>query len=346
MPRTNTTSKGASGTGSIRKITTTRNGKQYTYWQARYTAGYDPGTGKQIQRSITGKTQKEVAEKLKATTSAIDCGSYIEPNKQTLGQWLDIWVDTYLLNIKPRTLDIYKSDIRLHIKPLLGAVRLDMLDAPTIQTAYIKLLRLSKKHPKGLSPKTIKNIHGVLHKALRQAVLIGHIRFNPADACVLPRIEKSKIVPFDDDQVALFLKETQGNRFEAIFVTTLFTGVREGEILGLTWDCVDFERSIITIDKQMQLHQEKGCKAYLLVPTKNDEMRTIVAAPTVMPLLKRHRMVQAQQKLLAGAAWGNTSNLGHATAAFTLDVYGHVTDQMKEASAARMEAFIKSVSGS
>lgn len=75
MPRTSTTSKGASGTGSIRKITTTRNGKQYTYWQARYTAGYDPGTGKQIQRSISGKTQKEVAEKLKATTSAIDCGS-------------------------------------------------------------------------------------------------------------------------------------------------------------------------------------------------------------------------------------------------------------------------------
>lgn len=402
MPRTSTTSKGASGTGSIRKITTTRNGKQYTYWQARYTAGYDPGTGKQIQRSITGKTQKEVAEKLKATTSAIDCGSYIEPNKQTLGQWLDIWVDTYLLNIKPRTLDIYKSDIRLHIKPLLGAVRLDMLDAPTIQAAYIKLLRPSKNHPKGLSPKTIKNIHGVLHKALRQAVLIGYIRFNPADACVLPRIEKAKIVPFDDDQVALFLKETQGTRFEAIFVTTLFTGVREGEILGLTWDCVDFERSIITIDKQMQLHQEKGCKAYHLVPTKNDKMRTIVAAPTVMTLLKRHRMVQAQQKLMVGAAWGNTDNLvftdalgnplmkstvyrefkkvaaaigrpdarfhdlrhtfavaslrsgddiktiqgnlGHATASFTLDVYGHVTMQMKQASAARMEEYIKTVS--
>ena len=86
MPRKSTTSKGASGTGSIRKITTTRNGKQYTYWQARYTVGYDPGTGKQIQRSISGKTQKEVSEKLKATTTAIDCGSYIEPNKQTLGQ--------------------------------------------------------------------------------------------------------------------------------------------------------------------------------------------------------------------------------------------------------------------
>ncbi|MBQ4581959.1 MAG: site-specific integrase [Oscillospiraceae bacterium] len=166
--------------------------------------------------------------------------------------------------------------------------------------------------------------------------------------------------------------------------------------------CVDFERSIITIDKQMQLHQEKGCKAYQLVPTKNDKMRTIVAAPTVMTQLKRHHMMQAQQKLMAGAAWGNTDNLvftdalgkplmkstvyrefkklaaaigrpdarfhdlrhtfavasirsgddiktiqgnlGHATASFTLDVYGHVTMQMKQASAARMEEYIKTVS--
>ena len=302
MPRKSTTSKGASGTGSIRKITTTKNGKQYTYWQARYTVGYDPGAGTQIQRSISGKTQKEVAEKLKATTTAIDCGSYIEPHKQTLGQWLDTWMDTYLLNIKPRTLDIYKSDIRLHIKPLLGAVRLDALDAPTIQAAYIKLLRPSKEHPKGLSPKTIKNVHGVLHKALQQAVLIGYIRFNPSDACILPRIEKAKITPFDDEQITAFLKEAQGNRFETLLVVTLFTGVREGEILGLTWDCVDFNRSIITIDKQMQLHQEKGCKAYHLVPTKNDKARSIVAAPTVMTLLKRHRMIQAQQKLMAGSA--------------------------------------------
>ena len=66
MPQSKTKSKkGASGMGNIRKITKTTKGKEYTYYEARYTAGYDPGTGKQIQRSITGKTQKEVAQKLK-----------------------------------------------------------------------------------------------------------------------------------------------------------------------------------------------------------------------------------------------------------------------------------------
>ena len=69
MPRTKT-GKGAGGAGSIRKITTTKNGKTHTYWQGRYTEGFDPGTGKQIQRSITGKTQKEVAQKLRQITAA------------------------------------------------------------------------------------------------------------------------------------------------------------------------------------------------------------------------------------------------------------------------------------
>ena len=68
--------KAAAGTGTIRKKTITKNGKQYDYWEARYTQGYDPGTGKQIQRSITGKTQKEVAKKLKEATAAIDAGTY------------------------------------------------------------------------------------------------------------------------------------------------------------------------------------------------------------------------------------------------------------------------------
>jgi integrase len=115
------------GTGTIRKKTVTRAGKEYTYWEARYTAGVDSGTGKQIQRSITGKTQKEVAQELKATTASIDAGTYIAPNKQTVRQWLDAWITTHSGGIKPRTLDIYKSDIRLHIKPALGAMRLEVL---------------------------------------------------------------------------------------------------------------------------------------------------------------------------------------------------------------------------
>lgn len=122
MPRKNESKRGTNGAGSIRELTSTRNGKEYTYLQARYTAGYDSGTGKQIQRSITGKTQKEVSQKLKQLTVDIDNGTYQAPCKLTLSEWLDIWTETYLGSVKPRTVGIYQSDIKLHIKPALGAV--------------------------------------------------------------------------------------------------------------------------------------------------------------------------------------------------------------------------------
>ena len=89
------TKKSASGAGTIRKKTVTKGGKSYTYWEARYTLGFDQMTGKQIQRSITGKTQKEVAQKLREITVELDQGTYQEPTKMTLGEWLEIWLKDY-----------------------------------------------------------------------------------------------------------------------------------------------------------------------------------------------------------------------------------------------------------
>lgn len=390
--------KAADGTGTIRKKTVTRHGKEYTYWEARYTAGVYPGTGKQIQRSITGKTQKDVAQKLKAATAALDAGTYQAPSKMTVGEWLDIWQREYLGGVKPFTVASYKSQIENHIRPALGAVKLEVLNAHTIQRFYNNL-KAVRKDKEALSPKSIKNIHGVLHKALQQAVAIGYIRFNPAEYCTLPRCQKVEIKPLDEEQSKAFLQAIKGQRFEDLFTVTLFTGMREGEVLGLQWDCVDFKTGTILIDKQLQREKKRNSK-YILAPTKNGKGRTIAPAPRVMQILRVYRAKQAAQRLKAGELWEDSGlvftddfghhlaihtvykdykatvasigcpearfhdlrhsyavaairsgddiktvqgNLGHATAAFTLDVYGHVTDQMKQASAARMESYIEDI---
>ena len=395
-------SRSAQGAGTIRKKTVMKKGRPYTYWEARITTGYNPGTGKQIQRSFSGRTQKEVREKMQAVAVELNNGTYREPSKMTVGEWLDIWHDTYLNNIKPRTVKIYENDIRLHIKPALGAIRLETLKTHTIQKFYNDLTK-GAKGERPLSAKTVKNIHGVLHHALNQAVANEMLRFNPANACTLPRIEKKELKPLDEENIKAFVNEIRGTRYEDIFLVTLFTGMREGEVLGLTWDCVDFESGILTVNKQIQLHQEKELKgAYTLISPKNGRSRTIAAAPFVMNCLRRWRSKQAEWRLKAGEVWMNPdnlvftdeigghltkssvyrefkkivkrigrpdarfhdlrhsyavaaissgddiktvqSNLGHATAAFTLDVYGHVTAKMKRESASRMEKFIQSVS--
>ena len=112
-------------------------------WEARYTVGRDPGTGKQIQRSVYGSTQKEVRQKLAQITAAIDTGTYIAPQRMTVGQWLDIWADDYLVGVKPATVTIYRGNIKNHIKPALGAVRLDQLHPHAVQ-GFVNGLRLSE----------------------------------------------------------------------------------------------------------------------------------------------------------------------------------------------------------
>ena len=385
--------------GSIRKITREINGKTYTYYEARYTAGFDPGTGKQIQRSITGKTQKEVSQKLKAALAALDSGTYIAPCKMTVAEWLDVWASQYLGGVKESTVAAYNATIRTHIKPGLGAIRLDALDTHLVQSFY-NGLREPTKDRVAVSPKTVKNVHGILHKALQQAVANGYIRFNPTNSCILPRIEKKELQPLDEAETKLFLDAVKGHPLELLYTITLFTGLREGEALGLTWDRVDFMRGTILISKQLQKEKKAGGQ-FRLVSLKNDKPRRITPAPWVMQLLRDRKLQQYEHRDKAGAAWSNPlnlvftnelggnlipqtvvrhfkeivtaigrpdarfhdlrhsyavaslrsgddiktvqGNLGHATAAFTLDVYGHVTNQMQEASAIRMEAYIKGI---
>lgn len=392
------TKKHAAGMGNIRKKTRTVGGKPYTYYEARYTVGYDHGSGKQIQRSISGKTQKEVAQKLKVVLTELDKGQYVAPCKMTVAEWLDIWSDDYLGAVKPATVCAYKGTIKTHLKPGLGATRLDALDTQLIQTFYNDLIRPGKER-KAVSPKTVKNIHGVLHKALQQALVNGYIRRNPTEGCVLPRVEKKQIKPMDEDQITAFLKAIRGHQYEYLFIVTLFSGMRKSEVLGLTWDCVNFKKGTITINKQLQMVRG-GNGEYRLAPTKNSKSRIITLAPFVLETLRSVQKKQHNDYMVYGDMWENTGfvftnplgqhlkthtvytnfkaivkelgysetrfhdlrhsyavasiksgddiktvqeNLGHATAAFTLDVYGHVTDQMKRESAARMERFIHTV---
>lgn len=318
--------RAAAGAGTIRKKTVTRNGQQYEYWEARVTTGYDAGTGKQIQRSFSGKTQAEVRKKMQAAAVELESGTYQEPSKMTLGEWLDVWTAEYLTDVKPRTLDSYKTTIKTHIKPALGAVKLQALKTPQIQQFYNALAKNGvkvAKHDSGgkivkkngvtvydtvpMSPKSIKNAHGVLHKALQQAAEIGYIRVNPANACKLPRIEKAEIKPLDSDDISRFLQVIHGHPFENVYLVTVFTGMREGEVLGLTWDCIDFDGGTVTI--KQQLMRERGKGTYTLATPKNGKSRRITPAASVMQILRQERTRQAEARLRAGEVWDNPLNL-------------------------------------
>ena len=348
-------------------------------------------------QELLGERQSDVLKAMRAAQSAADGGVYFEPQRINLSKWLDLWLDEYVKSsAKPLTYSTYKSRVETHIKPALGKIKLTNLNATQIQAFYNDLLRVQE-----LSPKTIKNVHGILHKALDQALKLRYIGLNPADACTLPRMEKKEIKPLTESEIAAFLEAIQeGEPLRDLFTVALFTGMREGEICGLSWDAVNFREGTITVKQQLCKEKEKGGQHYI-APTKNDKARTLTAAPFVMDILKQVQQTQRADHLAMGLAWQNTfnlvftdktgkyivpqtalkrfkaittkigrpdarfhdlrhtyavtalqegddvktvqQNLGHATASFTLDVYGHVSEKMKKESAARMQSYFEKI---
>ena len=389
--------KGAKGGGTIRQRPDGR-------WEARYTLGIDPGTGKQIQKSVYGKTQREVRQKLTAITAEIDSGTFTQEDKTTVEQWLNIWLDEYMGDKKYGTIRNYKIACKYHIIPYIGKYRLSDLKPHMIQTLYNRLYR-GDDGEKSLSAKTVRNVHGVLSKALNQAVWNEIIRSNPAQLTTLPRKERKDIEILSDEQIQQFSMLVEQDNYRAILKFILFSGVRESEAIGLTWDCIDFDRGTIRIYHQM-LKRTKEAGGYTLVSLKNDKERLLTPPPMLMTMLKEQKREQVERRMKAGPAWRGwnsveeqktwfvfttefgdhycpqtvyahfkkiarqigaekanvhslrhtyavlclqngddvktvQSNLGHATAAFTLDVYGHVSEKMKQDSANRMEAYMR-----
>lgn len=371
------------GAGSIRQ-------RENGTWEGRCTIN-----GKRY--SFYGERQSDVLKEMRAAQKQGDDGVYFEPKRVTLSAWLDTWLSEYVApSCKPLTLSAYKSRVETHIKPALGRIKLTSLNATQIQAFYNDLLRKSE-----LSPKTIKNVHGILHKALDQALKLRYIGLNPCDACTLPRAERREIKPLSEREVAAFLGEIrEGEPLRELFTVALFTGMREGEICGLSWDAVSFREGTITVKQQLSKEKKKGGSHYI-APTKNDKIRVLTVAPFVMEILKEVHTKQLKDHLAIGLAWQNEwnlvftdptgkhlcpqtvlkrfkaittrigrpdarfhdlrhtyavtalqegddvktvqQNLGHATASFTLDVYGHVSEKMKNESAARMQKYFEKI---
>ena len=329
MARSSTT-RAAQGSGTIRKKTVTRKGQTYTYWEACLTVGYDLGTGKQIQRSFSGKTQKEVREKMQAVAVEVNNNTYKEPTKMTVAEWLDIWYADYLGNTKPHTKKSYAGVIKNHIKPAIGAIKLSALSPVHVQK-LINGIRSTKKTTAGsvVNPKTVKNVHGVLHSALQQAVFCGYISTNPADRAILPKRTKAEINVLDAQQIPAFFKAVEDHPFQYLYLIDLFTGMRQSELLGLQWDDIDLESKTITVKRQL-VYLGNAHGGYQYSTPKNSKTRIIALPDKAVTALRKQRALQNSMRLAAGCAWNNPDNLVFTNALGEHIKHDHVYRHLKK----------------
>lgn len=240
----------ANGEGNIRKRSDGR-------WEGRYTAGYDPNTGKRIIKNVMGKTQAEVKEKLKAAVEKARQIDVIRADDYTVASWLRTWYELYSKpNVRPSTANYYHRSIEQHVIPRIGDIKLNQLTSRDIQKLYRDLqangrLRAAQKAKRpGLSNATVRGIHMMLHNALDRAVKERLILRNPTEDCIIPKIEKQEMKILHPEDMSAYLKAAEQKDVLPMFYLELVSGVRKGELVALLWDDLDAERRTISVSKQ------------------------------------------------------------------------------------------------
>jgi integrase len=259
-----------------------------------YRGSYFTPDGK--RRYVSAKRKSEAEKLLRKAMTDADRGLIFDATNQSVSEYMTRWLEDFAkANLASRTYHNYKLQIREHIVPALGKMKLSKLDTPNIQALYTAKLQA------GLKPASIRYIHAVLHCALEKAVDLRLIARNPAASARPPKIYQEEITPLDVEQAHVLLEAAKGDRFECLYVLSLTCGLRMGEALGLKWSDIDFDVGTLRVHRQVQRVREGG--GLVFSEPKNASRRTIDLPQRALEALSTHRKRQLEQQLKAGAKW-------------------------------------------
>jgi integrase len=267
-------------------------------------------------RRITkyAKTQKDCRDWVKQTLDKIEHGLTFEGTQISLERFMESWLAGKELSRRPNTVRNYRSYCSEYIFPVLGKMRIQAILPAHIRQLYLRM------QLDGRGARTIQLVHVTLHCALKQAVREGFIGHNPMEAVERPKVETQQFQIFTEGQVRSFLAAAKGHRYEALFYLALTTSLRKGELLGLMWSDVDWQRGALKIERQLQPVSGSG---HVLSPTKTKSgRRQIKVGKGALAMLEAHRQNQEIQKTLMGDRWQETGMI------FTTSI-GTYLDQTK-----------------
>jgi integrase len=327
------------------------------------------------RRYLYGKTKKAVTDNLREKTSSIREGLDAEAEKMLLQEYLDRWLPTVKGTVKERTWQRHEEIVRLHLKPTLGGVMLIKLSALDVQELY------QAKLDAGLSPRTVQIVHTTLHKALKQALKWSLVPKNVTDSVTPPKSQQKEIRVLTQEEVKRLLRAASGERFEALYILAVTTGMRQGELLGLKWEDVDLDKGIVRVRRTiwkgmatapktakanrpisltemakeaLKEQREKDGRSEWIFSTRNG---TPVSCHNLInrswgPLLKRaglpripfHNLRHTAATLLLSQQVhpkAVQNLLGHSSIEITMDTYSHFLPQFDEWTVEAMEDVLR-----
>ena len=278
--------KRANGEGNIRKR---KDGR----WEGRYTAGYDQN-GKRLIKNVLGRTQAEVKEKLSVAIAESQQLDVSRSGEYTVAEWLRLWFELYAKpNIRPSTAGYYRRAMEEYTIPRIGTIKLNKLTSREIQKLYKDLLengRLRKKqrrkHP-GLSGSTVRGVHIMLHSALDRAVTERLLIRNPADGCVVPKVQHQEMTTLQPEDLKAYLDAAERRNTLAIFYPELVSGIRKGELVALRWEDLNVTEKTISVSKQAT-KDETGTLVVTRPKTENSVRQISIPQEAVKLLIQEH----------------------------------------------------------
>lgn len=261
-------------------------------WVAEVFMGYDADGRKRVARAYA-RTHAEAKTKLLDLLKKRAEGKPLITDRQTVAEYLHRWLeDAVSGSVRPTTLQNYRYVVR-HIAEVIGDIELTKLTPQHLQYLY------SRKRKEGLT-RMVVLIHAVLHKALDQAVKWGLAPSNVADAVERPKFEKTEFSPLTAEEVERLLTVAQSDRLYALYAVAVTCGLRLGELLGLKWEDLDFERYTLTVRRQLQWIRGEPV---FLPPKSQKSRRTIPLPQLAVAALMQHRQRQEEERRQGGEAW-------------------------------------------
>jgi len=241
------------------------------------------------------RTKKEAQQFLTETLAAIQGGVFREPSKVTLGEFLiERWLPAREMAVRPSTFASYRGLVERHIVPGIGGVQIQQLTPDHLDRFYADLVAAE------FAPKTVRNIHVLVHRALKDAVRKNLVARNVADAADPPKLnraDRDEMKTWTPEELRTFFEGIADHRLAAAYVLAATTGMRRGEVLGVRWRDIDIkarrlhvQQTVLSVEYKLTFGRPK---------TKRGE-RKIALDPETVRILSRHERSQREEKRLLG----------------------------------------------
>jgi len=273
-------------------------------WEVIVENGCDPKSGKRLRRTFTVRGNKKDAERVAAAhVSSVVGGTYVDPSKETVAEFLQRWLRDYVEpSLSLRTRIRYREIVEGDLIPQLGNIAIQQLRPTHVLAAEQALRRAgNRKTGKPLAPATVRKIHNVLHRALRHAVAWQAIPINPADAVDRPSIPASTPLTLTSDEARTLLAALENHKFGLPLRTALLCGLRLSELLGLRWADVDWTNERLVVLQTLDSRHD-GVVRFKATKTHRSA-RPVSVPPQLLDDLREHQVNQGQLRRYVGDLW-------------------------------------------